>query len=603
MEEEIDLRQYIDVLIKHYQLIILGTVLAALAALVVSVLFISPTYQATAGVLIAQTRSQVTFDPRFQTVEGDLTARYAAMNQQAHRGALVALVKNGTIAIRVAEQLQGVLNEAEQRPAQLLGMVSGALWETQSGAQQVSNDFIAITVRSGDPAKATQIANAWGQVYEEFVNEVYHNRPESYTSVQEQVVEAKATCEQAEDALTTFVATNRLDELGRLITERQHIIDSLQSARQTAMTTMINEEVKAYSQIIAAYVSAQTQNQLIAFEKEQDGNRALLSSYLDAYYQGRQAVFDEQVKNRVQILSNHYATKRKMERLLQDARALYAQIQAGGADGTATNSLSILMLKAEVFSASAALPGELQLQLDTVGGLDAGAIAQRADVEALIGVIENRIAELEQTIETESLAQLDNEGYEYLSHSVPLSDTLSTAIQEQYSALFDLGDLAALTESISPDNPLASAVAERSEALLQFKELETLAYDVAAAPLTRVIDELGEELQSLQAELAEERAAERELTRARDLAWETYSTLELKADELSISMGMKDVEVRFASPAVEPIKPIGRNKLLNIIVAAVLGFVLSSGAVFVIHYVNPEYDPWRGITTFLTRKK
>jgi LPS O-antigen subunit length determinant protein (WzzB/FepE family) len=151
---------------------------------------------------------------------------------------------------------------------------------------------------------------------------------------------------------------------------------------------------------------------------------------------------------------------------------------------------------------------------------------------------------------------------------------------------------------------LASVIAERSEASLQLKELETLlADDVAAAPLTQVIDELGKELQSLQAELAEERAVERELIRARDLAWETYSTLELKADELSISMGMKDVEVRFASPAVEPIKPVGRNKLFNVIVAAALGFMLSVGVVFVIHYVNPEYDLWKEMTAFLTRKR
>ena len=409
MEEEVDLRQYIEVLIKHRWLIIAGTVLAALSAFVVTVLFIDPAYEATAGILIAQTRSQITFDPRFQTVESDNigASYYAAMNQQAHRQALVAMVENGAIATQVVERLEGELDAEERNPARLLEMVSGALKETGTGSQaQANNDFIEIKVESSDPAKAAQIANAWAQVYVDYVNDLYSRRPESYISVQKQVITAQEIYKQAEEALTAFIAKSYIDDLNRLIAEKQHIIDSLQSARQTAVTTMIDEEVKARSRIIAAYVNAQTQNQLIAFEKEQEGNRALLSSFMDAYNQGRESVFSEQVEDRLQTLANHYATKRKMERLLEDARALRAQVQKGGENGAATNSLAILMLKAEIFSTSASLPGQLQLQLELASGINAGAGTQRADVEALIGVLEDRVAELEKMIEEESAGLL-----------------------------------------------------------------------------------------------------------------------------------------------------------------------------------------------------
>ena len=602
MEGEFDLRQLIDVLLKHFRLIVLGTVLATLAMLAVNVLWVSPTYEATAGVLIALTRSQITFDPRFQTVETDLTSQSATLNQQAHRGALISLVKNVTIATQVAEQLQEVLSEEEQNPARLLRKVSGELGETAPGSKAGNTDFIAITVKAGDPAKAVQIANAWGKAYEEYVNEVYRDNPESYTSVREQVVEGQSTYEQVEDALTTFIATSRIDELGRLIAEKRHIIDSLQSGRQTAITTMIDVEIRVLSQIIAAHVDAQTQNRLIAFQKEQEGNRALLSSYLDTYNRGQKAVFDTQVEDRLQRLDSHYATKRKMEQLLEDARALYAQVQTGGADGAATNSLAILMLKAEIFSSSTELPGNVQLQLEASGDLNAGAVAQQADVGAMIGVIEDRVAKLEQTIEEESEVLLRSEGYEYLSDSAPLSDTLPAAIQEQYPTLFDFKDLTALAEDIPYDNPLSTAAAEKYEALLQLRELETLpAYIAAAAPLIQAIDELQAELRALQSELAKEEAVHRELTRARDLAWETYSTLQLKADELSIATGMRDVQVRFVSSAAEPVGSTGRGALSDLVLAAALGFLLSAGMVFVIHYINPAYDPWVEIPALLRR--
>jgi uncharacterized protein involved in exopolysaccharide biosynthesis len=559
MEEEVDLRQYIEVLIKHRWLIIAGTVLAALSAFVVTVLF--------------------------------RASYYAAMNQQAHRQALVALVENGAIATQIVERLEGELDAEEQNPARLLEMVSGEFRKTGTGSQAETNvDFIEIKVESSDPAKAARIANAWAQVYVDYVNELYSRRPESYTSVQKQVITAQETHEQAEEALTAFIAESRIDDLNRLIAEKQHIINSLQSARQTAVTTMIDEEVKARSQIIAAYVNAQTQNQLIAFEKEQEGNRALLSSYMDAYSREREAFFNEQVEDKLQTLANHYATKRKMERLLEDARALHVQVQKGGENGAATNSLAILMLKAEVFSTSTSLPGELQLQLEMASGINAGANAQQADLEALIGVLEDRITELEKMIESAGL--LGGEGYEFLSSSTSLTDTLSAAIRDQYPELFDLGELTSLTEAIPRDNPLADAAAQKSEALLQLEELETLpGYAAAAAPLTQAIDKLQEELRGLQAELEKERAEKQELTRARDLAWETYSTLQVKADELSIATEMMDIEVRVASPAVEPITPTGPSKLRNVVLAAVVGFMIGIGAAFVLHYLDPEYDP------------
>ena len=441
MEEEVDLRQYTAVLIRYRWLILAGTLIPALVALLVSAFLVAPVYEAAAGILIAQTRSQITFDPRFQT-DMDEASRFA-LAQQARRGALVAMVKSGAIASQVAEDLEGELSPEERRPARLLEMVEGSLWQQGAESQpQAGSDYIAITVQSRDPAKAVRIANAWGQVYVEYVNGLYRDRPETYASVQKQAGIARETYEVAEQALVDFTAESQIGQITLAISDTQRLLD-------------------------------------------------------------------QQVGDRHQRLSSHYASKRQMERLLEDARSLNAQVQASGADGAATNSLAILMLKAQAFSTSSDLPGELQLQLELSSGVNAGASAQQADMEALVTVLEARLGELETLIEAELVA-----------------------------------------------------------------------------PLPQAFDSLQEEMQGLRARLETEWASQRELSRARDVAWETYSTLQVKADELSIATQMGDVEVRFASPAVESIRPVGPNETRNALAAAALGFVLSVGVPFVAHYLS-----------------
>jgi uncharacterized protein involved in exopolysaccharide biosynthesis len=72
-------------------------------------------------------------------------------------------------------------------------------------------------------------------------------------------------------------------------------------------------------------------------------------------------------------------------------------------------------------------------------------------------------------------------------------------------------------------------------------------------------------------------------------------------DELSIATEMMDIEVRVASPAVEPITPTGPSKLRNVVLAAVVGFMMGVGAAFVLHYLDPEYDPSAVISALLRR--
>jgi prefoldin subunit 5 len=276
-----------------------------------------------------------------------------------------------------------------------------------------------------------------------------------------------------------------------------------------------------------------------------------------------------------------------LERLLADAQALRELVGIGGASTTTSNALAIVLLKAQAFASSGGLPGEIQLELGAISGLDQGASAQKADLDALLAVLEGKLAELETSIQDLSRELLSNEGYDFLNVEFPTDDPVSLAIKERYPDLFEMGDLAALTEATLPDNPLETMTDERSKELLQLQDLESIPeYTAAAEPLSVAIEKLHDEVDALQAQLEVEQAQQRELTRARDLAWQSYRTLADKVAEVDIATGVGGTQVRFAAPAVPPRFPASPRKKLNIALGGVLGLMVGFAVAFGAEYLG-----------------
>lgn len=584
MEEETDLRQYVVVLVKHWKLIILATFLAALAA-ALFYFTTPPVYEARASVAIVKSQSQIVFNPEFLTLsEEEMSARgIQTVDLGERRKALASLVANPAIAWKVIEELGSYLSQEEQNPSILLGMVEGKV-----GGEK--GDLIDIVVSSRDPEKAARIANAWAKAYEEHVNALYGTSPTAPAAVRQQLEAAGKEYEEREQALVAFMAENEIDELNLLIEEKLNILQSLQDGKARAVSTIIDTEVEARSQIIAAYIDALTQNRLIAFNKEQEAKRELVSNYIQAQISSRNAVFNEQVSEKVEALAYYYDKKSLVQRLLRDARMLREVVITGGASSSTTNALAVLLLKAEAFASSGELPGAMELQLGAVTGLDQGATAQAADLEALIGTLESELTALEGSIQDLSQELLKNEGYDFLDTEFPTDDPLSVAINESYPQLFEIGDLAKLTDLVSPDNPLKATSEERAKNLLQLSGLERVPeYTAAAEPLSAAIEKLHDEVDALRADLEKEEAEQRELTRARDLAWDTYSTLADKATEVEIAADVGGSQVRFAAPAVPPLSPAGPKEKQSIALAAAVGLMIGVAGAFGVEYLAPAF--------------
>ena len=96
--------------------------------------------------------------------------------------------------------------------------------------------------------------------------------------------------------------------------------------------------------------------------------------------------------------------------------------------------------------------------------------------------------------------------------------------------------------------------------------------------------ELHQDIRLLRAELEQETAQQREIEGARDIAWEAYTTVADKIVETEVAVQGQDGVIKIARFADEPISPAGPHKVTNIVIALVLGLIVSIFAAFGIEY-------------------
>ena len=232
-EDEIDLRKYLDILIRWWReiaLITLTTVVLAAVGILVLRFLLPAEYEASADVAIVRTVSDVNFDERFRTDPENLGTDFTSLS--ARRSALLGLVATGSIALEVITQLGDTLSTEEQNPANLLDMVAAAL--ANGGGALKDSDLIRITVTADNAEKAAAIANAWARIYVREVNTIYGQVPnEVMASIQTELATAEKQYLTSQANLETFTASNRIDELIGAVNILQQRVDqevSLQKA-------------------------------------------------------------------------------------------------------------------------------------------------------------------------------------------------------------------------------------------------------------------------------------------------------------------------------------------------------------------------------------
>jgi len=218
MEEEIDLRVYVEVLIRYWKWIVGLALVAAVTAFVVSSL-LPPTYEASAVVIITQPRYQMQFDPRFETV-GEWTPAYKAFP---------------TLAIS-DETLQGVIDTHTPSPEAhieewKLGTLAGMVEATSEG----DPSLVVLKVHSRSPEDTAAIANLWADRFTTLGNSIYGGTEKDVTFFEEQVAQAKQVLDESDAALIEFQARNQASTVNaQLSSYRQTQTDYLADQRTIA---------------------------------------------------------------------------------------------------------------------------------------------------------------------------------------------------------------------------------------------------------------------------------------------------------------------------------------------------------------------------------
>ncbi len=352
--------------------------------------------------------------------------------------------------------------------------------------------LIELRATGDDPERAAAIANAWARLFVKYVNQLYGYEQDTQARFGDQLSQAKADYEVAQRAVEKFLADNRLAELQREMDARQTLINSYQSELTASRGQSLPEQLQARRQTLDnAY------DELISLEQQQR-----------------------------QIIQDYYGDLAAVESLLVDARALREQVQASSVSSAASlgDALAQLFLRSRSLASGAG--GNVQLQLSF--GQGAGPIPV-SDVDSLIDVLESRKAQTQAQIEA------------LLAVSRGQAPDPEVEVDSRFGVLeARKAEIRARIEALT------------AELLAGFQvPVESAPND----PVSQLIAQYSDEVLTLNAELEAEEARQRELTQARDLAWETYTSLTRKAEERRIAVQTGEAIVRLASAASTPLEP------------------------------------------------
>lgn len=228
MEEEIDLRPYINALLKYWWLILASALLGGILVY----FYIAnqpPSYQASALITVLEPTEVLQFDPR-------------VINTPSRNALLKVLPE-----LAKSDQVIGTLKDRLEENGGSTIDGWGDNLVAQAGRDPI---LLYLRVNNGDPESAAEIANIWAEVFVTLGNDVYVNQGESRLKFYEnQLVAASDRLDAANDALAEFQGQNRLaavtNELTALTLTHASVIShttALRTLRDDIQAARIQQE-------------------------------------------------------------------------------------------------------------------------------------------------------------------------------------------------------------------------------------------------------------------------------------------------------------------------------------------------------------------------
>ncbi len=162
-----------------------------------------------------------------------------------------------------------------------------------------------------------------------------------------------------------------------------------------------------------------------------------------------------------------------------------------------------------------------------------------------------------------------------------LDDTLISDIAKEKLS----GGIDALS-NITVESEEKNEVYQLLKSTIILEEAQQTSLKTEKAAKEKAINEISEELEELQAKLADKQYEDNIIKQKVSFAQSTYESFFKKYEETRIlkSSDIGEASIIIVSPAVEPLNPVGPNKKLNVAIAAVLGLMIGVFLAFFTEY-------------------
>ncbi|MBU4349047.1 hypothetical protein KJ599_01860, partial [bacterium] len=226
-EEEIDLREYINVLLKRKGIIILIFLIAVITAALVSYFYLKPVYQASTILMISKPKYQVELEPKIQT----------QFTPEVSLATYESLIKDREIEEEVIKKLNLDQPPYEFTPDSLQGMITiEALKDT---------NLIKMNLQSGEPKLAKDVANVWAALFVEKNKDLnLQESKEAQGFIEEQLKISDQNLSTIEEEIREFDETNNIVAMDKEITEKLNKIMANESRLADLKISAESEKAK-----------------------------------------------------------------------------------------------------------------------------------------------------------------------------------------------------------------------------------------------------------------------------------------------------------------------------------------------------------------------
>lgn len=550
-EDEINLRDYIKVLIKRKKIILVIFFICVITAAIMS-LRIPRVYQAVASVMIMPSRvqtalspTQISLDAKKETRTGEYFSQRPSISLSTHK----ALLKSNVVLEEVIDKLKLTDKSGKALAA---GSLSGKL----NIEETKETNILQLEAEDNKPKIAKELANTWAQEYIKYSQRLISGEIKgSGDFIADQFEIARQNLTQAEKAVNDFNVKEGLSLMKIELKEKQSKLESsyinihkleFQLTEKKELLQKINEDIAAMTKDGVWLGSFNIKS----FPRTHFVKRGLSISQ----HSLRRKTLETKLNlEKTEEKHDNFINNFKIELLRQEV----------------TNLRKTLLNDKSVLAEVTQLSKTTEANLESKGSLDRlknmqGPISQNLpdstvweilSLEERYNFFKTRQQSLESKVKQEEveLKTLEKTLFDYENKLKTLDEDLNRA-KANYD--FYLGKFKSL------ENAKNST------------ELEIVDIKFQLSRLKELVKKIETEVRGLKKEINQKESRLTHLTRQVEIYKRTYDNLSAKIEDARIAKAVELGEVKVISPAIEPKSPIKPNKRQMVAISGIIGLFL-----------------------------